>query len=238
MFRVRAKKQTYSYMSNFLTIQPASCRAPLKPLCGGRDEFLVCDIVLPKWYKENEWKESDKRYIETTRRVLAFDPTALYERIAPYCDPYRRHQGLSVDRMFPKVETYCSCGCGEKAQAGTNPPIVKKGIEVSPASTWQRKWASDICHSVAGHVVSIINNYFQKPAQFIDLYAGHVCCVCQTTEGLELDHVVGVKHGGGGSWLSNYRWLCVACHRAKTNASFGFGKKAALKKRQTKLTFI
>lgn len=210
-------------MSFFFEKQPSSCRMPLQP--NGELHF-------PKWWSE-QGIDTNKDYIAKVQRVMFFDPTALYERIASHLDPFKRHQGIGMDVMFPHThDGVCSCGCGGATKQ------YKKGKDKIIA---YHKWATHLCSPTAGDICSIINNYFQKPSKYISYYAGRKCCVdgCTTPHlGLELDHIVGVKHGGGGSWLSNYRWLCAPHHRVKTNDSFGHGKKAKLKKKQTKLTFV
>ncbi len=167
--------------------------------------------VLPK--KEISWspyyaERPDK--IKAIERVLYYDPSALYDRISHKINPFKRHQGLQMDDLFPHTHSdVCACGgCGEMPKQFSEGKF--------------HKWAHQSCSQFAGHILSIINNYFGVPATYINHYAGHVCCQCSETNGLELDHIVGVKHGGGGSWLSNYRWLCSAHHRNKTNESFGF----------------
>lgn len=162
------------------------------------------DIIWDEWY-------SDKpELIKLYERVLYFDPTDLYVKIAPKMDYKKRHQGLGMDVVFPKIYGICACGCGEKTKI------------YSPTSS--KKFASDGCQKFASDILSIINNYFGKPAKYMKIYSGHVCDECKDESKkytLELDHIVGVAHGGGGCWLSNYRWLCKDCHNAKTNKSFG-----------------
>ncbi len=143
--------------------------------------------------------------IPVYERVLFLDPKELYERIGDKINLTKRHAGVQMEDLFPKIEGRCACGC-EKA------PPSGKG--------WQRKWAHNDCQDFASDVLSIINNYFGKPAYYISLYSGKKCCQCESKIDLELDHIVGVKQGGGGCWLSNYRWLCKVCHNDKTNKDF------------------
>jgi len=179
---------------SFLKIQPKECRAPLtrKP------------IQLPEWYMK------DKRRAEIVDRVLFFNPAKLYNKIHHRLDPYKRHAGLQMDDLFPKVEGKCACGC------------LKKPKEIYSGACQTRKWASDVCNGFASDVLSIINNYFGVGRKYISIYYGNHCSECDETQWLELDHIIGVKHGGGASWLSNYRLLCRKHHRAKTNKDFGF----------------
>ncbi len=164
-----------------------------------------------KEIKYSEWYATKHPHkILAHERVLFFDPTGLYARIGDKLNTSKRHAGLQMDDLFPKIEGKCACGeCDLIPKSGEG---------------WQRKWGSDECQSFASDVLSIINNYFWKPGFYISLYAGNKCCKCDNTSKLELDHIIGVKHGGGGCWLSNYRWLCKDHHNDKTNSDFGKGK--------------
>lgn len=162
-----------------------------------------------EWFLENH---PDKAKV--VERVLFFNPKKLYKRIENKIDPYKRHQGLQMDDVFPKIEGKCACGCDKVPESS------KEGAEY----VWQRKWAHWNCQSFASDVLSIINNYFGKPAYYIKIYAGNKCSECDETHDLELDHIIGVKHGGGGCWLSNYRFLCRKHHVKKTNKTFGKGE--------------
>lgn len=139
------------------------------------------------------------------KRVLYFDPSSLYSRITPYLDVHKRIQrrtGL-FDKMFPKVDGMCSCGCGK--------PLTGK----------QKRWASKPCNTFATDIYFIICGYQGTVERLMLRYLGHKCS-CDEIFGLEMDHIVPVKFGGGGCWLNNYQWLCNKCHRLKTNKDFGF----------------
>ena len=41
------------------------------------------------------------------------------------------------------------------------------------------------------------------------------CARCGSEEPLELDHIINTRSGGSDE-LENLRWLCVPCHKAKT----------------------
>lgn len=144
--------------------------------------------------------------IPVYERVLFFDPKPIYDRIGDKINVHKRHQGLSMNVLFPKLEGVCACGCSSSVESGEG---------------WQRKWARYACQEFASDVLSIINNYFGRPAYYISLYYScRKCCECESVFELELDHIVAVKQGGGGCWLSNYRWLCKNCHNDKTNKDF------------------
>lgn len=184
---------------------------------------LNYEVISPLPFKSidhDPWiVERHPNKIPVYERVLFFDPTTLYERVVDKINPTKRHQGLQMEDIFPKQsEPLCACGCGEIPKHGTDK--MKDGSEKS----WHRKWASDACQSFASDVLSIMNNYFGKPAFYVSFYHGEKCAECDETSMLELDHVVGVKHGGGACWLSNYKWLCKTHHTKKTNKSFSKGE--------------
>lgn len=171
-----------------------------------RDKLPKKKIQIPEHWDAKK----DKAMLKRIERVLFFNPAKIYKRLGDKIDPYKRHAGIQMEQMFPKLEGKCACGCGKVPPSGEG---------------WQRKWANEDCNYVANNVLSIINNYFGKPAFFVSFYSGKKCseegCNNTSVYDLELDHIVGVKQGGGGCWLSNYRWLCKQCHVAKTNKDFG-----------------
>lgn len=145
-------------------------------------------------------------------RVLYFDPTPVYERIGHLIDPYKRIQSICIERMFPNEDKrVCACGCG----------VFLEGRRT--------RWANDGCSEFGRCVSGIISGNSQMIRSFLYDYYGYVCFKCDEHESmlisLEADHTIGVKHGGGGSWLSNYKYLCKGCHREKTNEDFGWNKK-------------
>lgn len=179
------------------------------------------EIVFDAWYAA---KHPDR--LPMMKRVLFFDPTPLYERVKDKINPNKRHQGIQMEDIFPKQDVpVCACGCGKPTDHGAN----KDGSKL-----WHRKWAHDNCQRFANDVLSIMNNYFGKPAYYVSLYWGEKCCQCPNTTMLELDHIVRVKHGGGACWLSNYRWLCKDCHNKKTNQDFGKGEFNSKKPKRKK----
>lgn len=194
--------------------QPAHCRAALPKK----------EIVWSEWYNDKP------KLVARLERVLFLDPTELYQRVGHLIDPFKRTQSIGMENIFPKQSIICACGCGQKAKASD--AFKEDGI----TPTWQRKWATDECNSFANACLSIINNTFQVPSKYIKFYDGYKCdCGSEGLNyGLELDHLIGVKHGGGGCWLSNYKWKCKDCHRNKTNKDFGFSAKPKKQKQPDK----
>ncbi|MBS1623853.1 MAG: HNH endonuclease [Bacteroidetes bacterium] len=151
-----------------------------------------------------------KLYAPYQYRVLFLDPAEIYTRIQ--VQPYARHQrpehiGLKV--MFPKRDDRtCSCGCGHT---------------LGPR---RHRWASDDCAAFAADIYAIIYGQRDTIRFYLKHYSGYRC-QCGRVRRMKVDHIIPVKHGGGGCWLSNYQFLCHACHVAKTNTDFGWkGNKA------------
>lgn len=135
-------------------------------------------------------------------RVLFFDPTEIYKRIK--IDPYKRSQSVFMDKLFPnKLNGKCRCGCEKEL----------KGRRTS--------WATKECSKFAYSVWAIISGRTNVIKQFLMIYYGWQCKRCLTSNDIKMDHIVGVKHGGGGCWLSNFQLLCHTCHVDKTNKDFG-----------------
>lgn len=155
--------------------------------------------------------------VKAFKRAMFFDPTEIYKRISDLLNPYKRYQSISIGIVFPQIDKpICDCGCGKKLKGR------------------QRRWANQDCSTFAYYVTSIISGQPSTIYAFITAYYGFGCIECKS-EGIEIDHVVGIKHGGGRCWLSNYRPLCTICHQKKTNKDFGWKKENKLLKAQMKL---
>jgi hypothetical protein len=159
-------------------------------------EAVLHNAPLP--FKEI-WNDSEKR-----KRVLFFNPSPVYERIK--VDPYKRIQSISVGEMFPSIPGECSCGCGAKLEGR------------------RTRWAGEDCSYFAFAVRGIICGHQQVISGYICSYSDYKCMRCEHKEVLFVDHVIPVKHGGGGCWLSNYQYLCHECHVEKTKEDFGWGQ--------------
>ncbi len=142
-------------------------------------------------------------------RVIFFDPRLIYTRLSIDC--YRRNQThLTFKDLFPDYQSgICSCGCGQ-ALLGR-----------------RKRWVSDDCTEFALAIWAIIDGQVGKFEYFVTKYNGKKCAVCGSRRHLKVDHIVPVKHGGGGCWLSNYQLLCHSCHVTKTNKDFGWKKQSA-----------
>jgi 5-methylcytosine-specific restriction endonuclease McrA len=146
-------------------------------------------------------------------RVMFFDPTELYKRIK--IDKHKRKQSISMENLFPpNDQNRCRCGCDK---------------ELSGRRT---SWASTDCSRFATDIQAIISGQSKVIKNYLIIYHNWQCIACNVMTDIEIDHITGVKHGGGGCWLSNYQLLCNTHHRAKTNKDFGYRK--TVKKRVKK----
>lgn len=141
-------------------------------------------------------------------RVLFFDPQEVYSRIEGAIDIFKRIQeGIKTSMLFPKRDDgFCRCGCGMKAK---------------------RMWANKSCCDFAYEVYYIIVYGTQHAKRYIETYYGKRCVNCNNSYD-EIDHIIPVKYGGGGCWLSNYAPLCKKCHIEKTRKDFGIKNQQSL----------
>ncbi|WP_218033540.1 HNH endonuclease [Adhaeribacter aerolatus] len=137
-------------------------------------------------------------------RVIFFDPQDIYTQVK--INAFRRIQShLAFPDMFPdRKDGLCSCGCG----------IALTGR--------RRRWATNDCTKFATAVWAIIDGQVGTYEYYLGKYQGRKCAVCRSRRNLKVDHIIPVKYGGGGCWLSNFQLLCHACHVEKTNADFGW----------------
>lgn len=155
----------------------------------------------------------DERY----HRVLVFDPSELYSRIHSLIKPYQRRQAIGMEQLFPDIKGYCACGCGRKLQGR------------------RRRWATEDCNVFPLQVFWVIKGDTSIIGNILWKLYGWKCCKCNRhgdkisrpnkkdmRTSIEIEHILPVKHGGGGSWLSNYQLMCFECHRHKTNKDFGW----------------
>jgi hypothetical protein len=157
------------------------------------------EIEMRKWWNETPDKKAawDKRM-----RLLFFDPKEVYERAGGLIDPYKRNQSnLSTKILFPlRTDGQCRCGCGRQAK---------------------KYWYDDYCKNFAYDVYQIICYGTAHSKILIREYYGDLCQAENCTKHwTEIDHIIPVKHGGGGCWLSNYLPLCAMHHVDKTNKDF------------------
>lgn len=122
---------------------------------------------------------------------------------------HSRNPKIKMLELFPPIEDKCSCGCGKKL------------------SGRRTRWATKECSDFAGDIHAIYSGRTNTISFYLRKYYGWKCCRCncedtghETSYGLvaliKIDHIIPVKHGGGGCWLNNYQLLCHDCHVIKT----------------------
>jgi hypothetical protein len=166
-------------------------------------------LAAPLPFKEVESKDYQKR-------VLFFDPTEAYSRVK--INHFSRHPYVSIVALFPDQNGLCACGCGNTLQGR------------------RTRWASKECNDFAFAVWAIISGRHLTISKYLRIYYGWFCndCGCKdkghdmgsngVVSYIKIDHVIPVKHGGGGCWLNNYLLRCHDCHVKKTNQDFGWKK--------------
>ena len=176
-------------------MQPECCRQPLAPrplMLRGRLAGII-------------------------QRVIAYDPQPAFERIAGTANPLKRIQvrtDISMQQLFPKKrDGYCDCGCGRSLTGR------------------QTRWAEPACSEFVWYVYAIIAGRREEIRRCLRAYYGRKCTDCgkmplkysagkgRMRSGMETDHIIPVHQGGGACWLSNYRPLCVGCHKQKTSSN-------------------
>ena len=172
--------------------------ADLPPVPTSQPDTAIKPITAALPFKKTRIKT------EWHKRVLFLDPAEIYDRIP--VKPFQRLQThLTFPEMFPvRADKTCACSCG------------------APITGRRRRWASDDCTKFATTVWAIIDGQVGIIVAFVKKYYGSKCSVCGARQTLKADHIIPVKHGGGGCWLSNFQLLCHSCHVVKTNQDFGW----------------
>ena len=159
------------------------------------------NIDKPLPYKELEFHGH-----EWNRNVMFFDPRPVLERVK--IDHSKRHPSVRIGDIFPANGSICSCGCNR------------------PLSGRRKRWYSSDCSKFANAVWAIFSGRLEFVRNRIAKYYGWKCAHCgEETTDLHCDHILPVKHGGGGWWLGNYQLLCHKCHKIKTNQDFNYKSK-------------
>ena len=158
------------------------------------------DIIMPEWFSE---EPETIVYWNNRLRLLFYDPKEVYERASQLIDPFKRTQNkLSTEILFPKRnDGICRCGCERESKS---------------------MWHSQDCSNFAYRVYSIICYGTADVKNLMRTYYGYKCQNCNKNDWEDIDHIIPVKHGGGGCWLSNFFPLCKKCHKDKTKKDFNW----------------
>lgn len=146
----------------------------------------------------------DFKYLwDIKKRILFFDPKDVYERALPFIDPNKRIQTkLNTAILFPKrTDKLCRCGCGLEGK---------------------KMWASLECSQFAYSVYQIIAYGTSGAKNTLKYYYGDKCQICKENYWEDIDHIIPVKHGGGGCWINNFLPVCKKCHKEKTKKDFNW----------------
>lgn len=157
-----------------------------------------------------------KTYFPYQARVLTFDPTDIFSRVQ--IDNTKRHPWFLMEHLFPPLDKVCGCGCAQ----------VLTGRRT--------RWATEECQKFVSAVFFIIKGDTTVIRRYLQYYYGDNCFSCDAQDSwhdlknggaisnIKVDHIIPVKHGGGGGWLTNYQLLCHQCHVKKTNEDFNYKK--------------
>ena len=121
-------------------------------------------------------------------------------------DPFKRYQkGLRVVDVFPKKEDgYCDCGCGKELTGK------------------RKRWANKECQKDALTRFWIIKGDMKVIREELRKRDHFICAYCGEEVGdFEADHILEVRHGGGGCNLDNFATSCNRCHKIKTKNNYG-----------------
>lgn len=130
-------------------------------------------------------------------------------------DRFKRYQNnLSMGELYPDIRFKCACGCGKNL------------------SGRRTRWANDDCRKkavvyywiVKGNQATIRIELSKRDK--ID--GKNYCAFCKTDvtyTDWEADHILEVRHGGGGCGLENFQIVCKECHKKKTKANFAKSEK-------------
>ena len=120
-------------------------------------------------------------------------------------DPYKRYQSqLSIHHLYPpKKDGLCDCGCGQELTGR------------------QRRWASKKCTNRVVTEFKVIKGDTQVIREELQKRDKGICAECsESTWEWHADHIIEVRHGGGGCSLENFQTLCLKCHKKKTKENY------------------
>jgi len=120
-------------------------------------------------------------------------------------DKFKRYQTqLRVHHLYPaKKDGFCDCGCGQEL------------------SGRQKRWASTKCTNKVVKEFKIIKGDTKVIREEIQKRDKDVCAECnEPADVWQADHIIEVRHGGGGCTLDNFQTLCTVCHKKKTKENY------------------
>lgn len=123
-----------------------------------------------------------------------------------HIDPFKRYQSsLKIEHLYPhNNQKLCRCGC--------NLPLPSR----------KRSWYNQDHQQVAVTRFFVMKGDVQVIRRELSKRDNQVCSKCNNslekdpTFEWQADHIIEVRHGGGGCELEGYQTLCVPCHKVKT----------------------
>lgn len=125
-------------------------------------------------------------------------------------DQHKRYQKtLYFNELYPeKKDGYCDCGCGKQLED-------------------KKRWATNKCinpllteyYILKGKTSTIREELIKRDNIDDNIY----CASCNghiDNNDWDGDHIIEVRHGGGGCDLDNYQILCKCCHKEKTKFNY------------------
>lgn len=130
------------------------------------------------------------------KEILSINPDDILSLVK--IDKYSRKQSFSMQKLFPNDGKVCACGCG---------------VELTGR---KRRWASKKCQVLPLRIYFVLKGDLDTIRRILNVRDGHKCRQCDETQDLQVDHIHPVCKGGGGCWIDNYQYLCIAHHKIKT----------------------
>lgn len=115
----------------------------------------------------------------------------------------RKQKNFYMHEMFPSIKGLCACGCDGKLTGRQT-----RWCDPDHAKTVYQDFAV-----IKGDIQIIRSKLFKEQAGF--------CQHCGVfDDNWEADHIIEVRHGGGGCDMSNFQTLCPGCHKKKTASNY------------------
>ena len=111
----------------------------------------------------------------------------------------RYQTGLTLNYLFPKIDSFCACGCGKQLSG-------KKS-----------KWYSDACRTSSYIKFAIVKGDNRIIRQEVFKRDQGFCRNCGVLDkNWQADHIQEVYRGGAACSIDNLQTLCLDCHKEKT----------------------
>lgn len=122
-----------------------------------------------------------------------------------HIDPYKRYQDFFfLEHLYPiRTDGLCACGCKQKLTGR------------------RTRWATNECRHKSVNHFYVIKGHSATIRYVLFKRDGGECAKCgEVVMHWDADHIIEVRHGGGGCGMDNYQTLCKPCHKIKTKENF------------------